>query len=137
MGLVLDSSVAIAAERSGAPVEDWLAAIRAANGSTEISLSVVSVMELEHGGWRAREPSRSQRRLRFLEDLIGSVPGQPVTTEIARRAGRIDGEQQAHGVRIAFQDLVIGATALELGCAVVTHNVRHFEMIPGLEVLRF
>jgi len=55
MGLILDSSVAITAERRGLPVEGMLAAIRGIVGSTEIALSVVSVMELEHGIWRARD----------------------------------------------------------------------------------
>ncbi len=40
--------------------------------------------------------------------------------------GRIDGEQEAKGVKIPFQDLLIGATALELDYAVVTGNLRHF-----------
>jgi hypothetical protein len=57
MGLILDSSVAIAGERGGLPVEGMLAVIREASGSTEIELSVVSVMELEHGGPKShREP---------------------------------------------------------------------------------
>jgi predicted nucleic acid-binding protein len=50
-------------------------------------------------------------------------------------AGKIDGEQQAQGIRIPFQDLLIGATALDLGYAVVTGNPRHFQMIPGLTVI--
>jgi predicted nucleic acid-binding protein len=32
-------------------------------------------------------------------------------------------------------DLLIGATALEIGYAVVTANVRHFRLIPGLNVI--
>jgi hypothetical protein len=47
MGLILDSSVAITAERNGLPVEGMLAWIRQNGGSLEIALSVVSVMELE------------------------------------------------------------------------------------------
>lgn len=93
-------------------------------------------MELEHGIWRAREPTQASRRKQFLEDLIGSVPIYPVTTELARRAGRIDAEQQGRGIRAAFQDLLIGVSALNLGYAVLTHNVRHFEKIPNLEVKR-
>jgi hypothetical protein len=49
MGLVLDSSVAIAAERRSLPVEGLLELVRSIIGPTEIALSVVSVMELEHG----------------------------------------------------------------------------------------
>ena len=77
---------------------------------------------------------RASRRRQFLEDLIASVPVYPVTTQLARRAGRIDAEQQEKGIRIAFQDLLIGASALELGYEVVTHNVRHFRLIPNLSV---
>jgi predicted nucleic acid-binding protein len=31
---------------------------------------------------------------------------------------------------------LIGVTALELGYSVATGNLRHFEMIPGLSVVR-
>ncbi len=50
----------------------------------------------------------------------------PVTFEIAQLAGRIEGEQAARGVSIAFEDLLIGTTALHLGYSVATLNVRHF-----------
>ena len=35
-------------------------------------------------------------------------------------------------MRIALGDLLIGATALELGYGLITHDVRHFRMIPDL-----
>jgi predicted nucleic acid-binding protein len=37
---------------------------------------------------------------------------------------------------VAFEDLLIGATALHLGCAVATLNVRHFRLIPNLSVIQ-
>ena len=46
MGLILDSSVAIAAERRRQRVEDMLRAIRTLTGPEDIALSVVSVMGL-------------------------------------------------------------------------------------------
>jgi predicted nucleic acid-binding protein len=61
----------------------------------------------------------------------------PVTLDIARLAGRIEGQQEAKGIRVAFEDLLIGATALHLGYAVATLNLRHFQNIPGLSVKRF
>jgi len=36
---------------------------------------------------------------------------------------------------IATADLLIGVTALHYGYAVGTRNVRHFKMIPGLQVI--
>jgi predicted nucleic acid-binding protein len=64
------------------------------------------------------------------------VPVYPVTVDLARRAGEIDAEQREKGVCIAFQDLLIGVSALELGYSVATQNLRHFRMIPGLNVLQ-
>jgi len=135
MGLILDSSVVIAGERKGLPVEEMLAAVRAITGPTEVALSVVSVMELEHGIWRAKDAATADRRRQFVEDLISSVPVYPLTTGMARRAGRIDAEHQAQGIRIAFQDLLIGVCALELDYAIGTANLRHFRLIPGLSVV--
>ena len=43
------------------------------------------------------------------------VPPHPVTVAVALRAGRIDGESQAKGIRISLSDLLIGVTALEIG----------------------
>ena len=61
----------------------------------------------------------------------------PVTLDIARMAGRIEGQQEAKGIRVAFEDLLIGATALHLGYTVAAFNLRHFQNIPGLSVMRF
>jgi predicted nucleic acid-binding protein len=39
-------------------------------------------------------------------------------------------------VRIPLSDLLIGASALELGYSVGTASFRHFQLIPGLNVIR-
>jgi len=59
----------------------------------------------------------------FLDDLLTGVPIQPVTVRIALRAGQLDGQMQAKGVRIPLSDLLIGACALELGYGVGTANL--------------
>jgi tRNA(fMet)-specific endonuclease VapC len=60
----------------------------------------------------------------------------PVSAEIAELEGRIEGEQAALGISIAFEDLLIGATALHMNYAVVTLNLRHFQIIPSLSVVQ-
>jgi len=60
----------------------------------------------------------------------------PVTLAIARLAGRIEGQQEAMGMQFAFEDLLIGATALHLGYEVATLNLRDFQRIPGLSVIQ-
>lgn len=136
MGLILDSSAVIACERSGRSAAELLMAIRDALGPEPVALATVCVMELEHGVWRAKSEAQAQQRRRFLDDLFAAVPAYPLTFDIARRAARIDAECRRTGNLIPFQDLVIGATALEFEYAVATLNARHFEMIPGLVVKR-
>jgi predicted nucleic acid-binding protein len=58
------------------------------------------------------------------------------TRETALLAGKIDGEQQSRGITIPFGDLLIGATALEVGYSMLTVNMRHFRLIPGLTVVQ-
>jgi predicted nucleic acid-binding protein len=41
----------------------------------------------------------------------------------------------ARGISLALADLLIGVTVLELGYILATGNLRHFRMIPGLNVI--
>jgi tRNA(fMet)-specific endonuclease VapC len=135
MGLILDSSVLIASERSSETVPSILKRVQAVHGETESGLSAITIVELTHGIYRARTDIDRERRRAFVEELCRSMAVHPVTLEIAQLAGKVEGEQAARGISIAFEDLLIGATALHLGCAVVTLNVRHFQLIPGLTVI--
>lgn len=76
------------------------------------------------------------RRNAFIERLVSDVPVYPVTLELARMAGRIEGQQEAQGIKVGFEDLLIGVTALQLGYAVATYNTRHFLRIPGLSIVQ-
>ncbi len=87
-----------------------------------------------HGAYRSRSDADQRRRLGFIERLASNIPVHPLTIEIARIIGRVEGEQAALGIAIAFQDLAIGVTALSLGFEVATLNVRHFNLIPGLKI---
>jgi tRNA(fMet)-specific endonuclease VapC len=136
MGLILDSSVVIAGERRGNTVKQILERFRLGFGEIEVGLSVVTIVELTHGIQRAGAEDRRQRRQAFVDELIRDIPVYPVTIETARIAGRIEGEQAAQGVTIAFEDLLIAATALQLGFGVATGNLRHFQVVPDLAVVQ-
>ena len=134
MGLILDSSVLITAERKGETVGQLLKQVFAMAGDQETALSSIALVELAHGIHRANTPQIRARRELFIQELLADVPVYPFTQQVAFLAGQIDGEQQSQGVKIPFQDLLIGTTALYLGYAVVPGNPRHFQMIPNLEV---
>jgi predicted nucleic acid-binding protein len=114
VGIVLDSSVIITAERKAHSVRQILEQVHASQGEIEISLSVVTIAELVHGAYRAKTPEQQQQRLAFIERLCQDVPVHPVTLAIAHLAGRIEGQQEAKGIRVSFEDLLIGSTALHL-----------------------
>lgn len=126
MGLVLDSSVVIAAERQARPVSDLLSALKDTHGEHEILLSSISVLELEHGLHRANNAELLERRRAYLDTVFAAIPVQPGTKEMAQLAGRIDAEARAAGRVIPFPDLLIGTTALHAGYAIVTANARHY-----------
>jgi tRNA(fMet)-specific endonuclease VapC len=137
MGLILDSSVIIDAERRGETVERLIERIVHSTGDQDAALSAVGLTEIVHGIYRASTPAIRSRRESFLEELLADLTVYPYTKETAMLAGKLDGEQQSKGVVVPFADLLIGATALALGFSVLTVNVRHFERIPGLAVVRF
>jgi predicted nucleic acid-binding protein len=136
MGLILDSSVLVAAEREGQNARQMLVSIAQRVAETEIGISVVTLIELAHGAARANTPERKAKRRKFIEELQTAMPIHPVTVPLALRAGKIDGENQSQGVRVALPDLLIGVTALELGYCVGTANLRDFQRVPGLTVVQ-
>jgi predicted nucleic acid-binding protein len=134
-GVVLDSTVLIAAERRGHSVREILEQVHASQGDVEVGISVISIAELVHGAYRAKDAARQERRLQFIERLTSDVPVYPVSLDIARLAGRIEGQEEAKGIQVPFGDLLIGATALHLDYAVATLNLRDFQRIPDLRVV--
>lgn len=135
MGLVLDSSVLIAAERAARPVSEVLMLVERDHRAEKIVLSSVTVMELEHGFHRAGTAALATKRRRYLDTVFAAIPVEPFTHAMAALAAKIDAEAKRSGKVIPLADLLIGATALEPGYGVGTVNLRHFRMIPGLQVV--
>ena len=87
MGLILDSSVLVAAERQEHNARQMLASIARKIAETEVGISVVTLIELAPGAARADTPERKAKRHKFIEELLTAVP---------------DGENQARGIRFLF-----------------------------------
>ena len=74
---------------------------------------------------------RTQER-RATERLFGVLSWTPMDERIARRAGELGRTWRRSHQGIATADLIIAATAEELGLELATLNVRHFPMFAGL-----
>ena len=92
LGLVLDSSAVIGAERNQQPVPEFIAAILRAHGPLDLSLSPVTVAELVHGVYRAKTPEAGERRREYIEALVSLVPVHRATGRTAWLAGQIEGQ---------------------------------------------
>jgi predicted nucleic acid-binding protein len=79
LGLVLDSSVLIAAERKKLTTTEAIKKVRDDAGDVPIVICSMTVAELGQGIYRADTPERSRMRRQFLDELKTHVPVHPVT----------------------------------------------------------
>lgn len=132
MGLLIDSTVFVHAERNRQTPADLITELMDRWGDREFGISVMSAGELFHGCWRADTPSRRANRQEFVETILAAIPVVPITLAIARLFGEIDARLSAAGRRIPTSDLLIASTALSRGDELVTGNPRHFDRVQGL-----
>ncbi len=130
MGVILDTSVLIEAERRESEIQQF-----AENREEEVfGLSVISVAELLHGVHRADSTTRRLKRSAYVEKVIELFPIYNFEISIARIYAELWSDLSKRGVQIGAHDLIIGSTALSLGFSVATYNKRHFERIEGLKI---
>ncbi len=134
MGLLIDSTVLIGAERNHQSPEELIQGLVDRWGNVELAISVMSAAEMFHGCWRADSPARRAHREEFVGAMLAVVPVVPVTLAVARAFGELDAKASIGGRRLPPSDLLIAATALCRGDEVVTGNPRHFRDVPGLGV---
>ncbi len=83
MGLILNSSAAVAAERQGMNAKQLLLSIRAQTGDDDVAVSVITLLELAHGIVRSDTPQRHEKRQRFLEEPMSVLPPHGITAAVA------------------------------------------------------
>lgn len=132
MGLILDTNVLIRADREGTSVDfsPW-----ASFGN--VFISVVTASELLVGVHRADSEARRLRRSAFVEGILSTIPILDFTLEVARAHAEVLAILRSRGNIIGAHDLIIAATALSAGHAVLTTDLVEFRRVPGLEVLDF
>ncbi len=131
MAFLIDADVIIQAERKALDLDAWLRA----HPDEEIKLAAITVAEL----WRSVERAtgvRRTRRQKFLQKALLAFDIAPYSEIAAMQHARLWADMEATGQRVSPHDLMLAATALECGAAVVTFNARRFAGFPGLTVLK-
>lgn len=130
MGIILDTSVLIEAERGRLNVEDLVDG----RENEHFGLSVITVSELLHGVHRADSRKRRLKRSAYVEKVIELFPVYPFDLGAARIYAEIWANLLGRGFQVGAHDLLIASTALSLGFSVASFNKRHFDRIEGLDV---
>lgn len=137
MGLMLDSTVLIDAERKYQELGELVDGVTERFGNQPLSMSIISAGELFHGMWRSKGERRRRAREKFVEDALEAFEVVDVTLPVIRIFGRVDAGLREDGTIVPTADLLIACSALFVGDDVATRNVRHFRKVPGLTVHEF
>ena len=102
---------------------------RIQRNAERLCVSAVTVAELRFGARKKGSP-RIENAVDFFLELVDVVPWDE---EAAGRYAEIRVALESAGTPIGNMDMLIAASALAVGCPVVTHNTDHFGRVPGLE----
>ncbi len=129
MGVILDSSVLIAAERKKLAWDEFMKSLE----KQSLFIASITLSELWHGCHRATG-SVLRNRLKFVKQVESLVP----VVEFAAREALVHAEIWARleekGQKIGPHDLMIASTALAHQCSVATLHEKEFNRIPDLRL---
>ena len=128
MGIIIDTSILISAEKQQIDFEKW-------SNYESAYISSVTITELLMGVHRATSSKLRIKRSAFVEHIIGSIASIAFGEEEARVYAQILDDLYKNKITIGTHDMIIGACAIAHGYPVLTMNAKDFERIPGLEVL--
>ena len=100
----------------------------------EIVLSVFAACELYAGVERSANPPRERARVEGLTGFLGIVyPDERFASVYARLLAGL----QRGGEAIATMDLMIATAAVVDEASLVTRNRKHFDRVPGVDVVSY
>lgn len=133
MGLLIDASSLIAAERGELDLEAALAD----DLDEEVAIAAITASGLLHGVHRLKGGVKQAKAERFVERLLDRLAVIPFDLEAARVHARLGAELAAKGAAVGAHDLIIASTAVAIDFAVATRDLRSFPRIIGLTLKRW
>ncbi len=109
------------------PVE---VAARFARHAEDLCVSIMTAAELRFGA----EKSGRAGLVRLVEEFLGRLDVFDWGNDASRHYARIRAVLEKRGRPLGNMDLLIAAHALERGAVLVTGNVKHFGMVPGIKL---
>jgi tRNA(fMet)-specific endonuclease VapC len=141
MGTLLDTTVFIELERgirrlpAASAMDEVSKRLEDQLGPTEeVGIATITASELLHGVHRAT-PQHRARREAFVEGVLAAFPPFAFDLLAARAHARLWAGLALAGVDVGSHDRLVAATAITAGWRVGTADIRHFDRIPGLDVV--
>jgi tRNA(fMet)-specific endonuclease VapC len=132
MGALIDTSVLVESERGRFDLAAWLEE----QAAETFALSAITLSELWHGVHRAPPGRRRESRQASVQWVTDELPVMAFDAVAAQVHARIWANLAARGARLGAHDLIIAATAVAGDMKLATFNVREFERVPDLRLLR-
>jgi predicted nucleic acid-binding protein len=125
--VIVDTDVLIDAVQSGR--EPAATSVTELVQAGDLAVSAVTVYELTQGN---RTPMDQLER---IHAFLAGAKIFDLTQDAAEMAASVNRYLERRGERIGEPDTLIAGTCLDAGLPLLTGNARHFERVPGLEVL--
>lgn len=127
--LLLDTTFLIDAERDGTVIEQLIA------DDDDAAIAAITVAELRVGALLADDRRRSARAA-FVDVVLSALPVIDYDLDVASAHADLLVHVRRAGAPRGAHDLIIAATAVATGRAMVTADGSAFESLPGVD-LRF
>jgi tRNA(fMet)-specific endonuclease VapC len=98
---------------------------------TDVSISAITVAELQYGVQKSTKPTQNQQA---LNQFLIPLTILPFDDGAAIHYGRIRAYLEAQGLPIGALDTLIAAQAIHHDLTLVTNNVREFSRVHGLNI---
>ncbi len=127
--IFVDSNYVIDYLRGRAYTRDLIEKIK--NKEFEAHISVATVFELYVGALLSHDP---KNRFEDVEKLLNWFYIIDVNKEIMLLSAKIHVDLRRRGLALEIQDILIAATSISMGMALLTNNKKHFTNIQGLRL---
>ena len=101
--------------------------------SNQIFASEVTIAELTYGALHSKAVDKHLKEAKMIEDTFTVLPLE----DWVRTYAEIRQSLVSKGFIVGDFDIIIGATARQWGLTVVTHNIKHFEKMPGVHCINW
>ncbi len=128
MTYLLDSNVCIRLINNSSPAVTSQLTVQQ---PSDILVSTITQLELYYGAYRS---AKIDRNLEILQRFFVQFNIIHFDSKSAKIAGRIRADLAAMGTPIGPYDVQIAAVALANDLILVTHNVREFNRVDGLQI---